>query len=107
MQLGRDAHGFQHYANVLCIELHSRHMEVCYFVFYTFQMSEIVIIKITSEMASNNTSKWEGNHQLIIIIEDWNASKCLSFSPMVILKKQAKVMVLKGTLNPSALPDDL
>lgn len=65
MQLGRDAHGFQYYANVLCIKLHSRHMEVRYFVFYTFQMCEIVIIKMTSEMASNNTSKWEGRESSI------------------------------------------
>lgn len=60
MQLGRETLGFSR----LCIKLGSRHMGVPYFVFYTFHMSEIVIIKVTSERASNNTSKWEGNRIL-------------------------------------------
>lgn len=31
----------------------------------------------------------------------------MSFSPTITLKKQAKMMVLKGPLNPSALPESL
>lgn len=65
MHSGRETHGFQQYVNVLCTELRSQHMEVHYFAFYTFQMSEIILKILTSEMASKNTSKWEGRESSI------------------------------------------
>lgn len=40
-------------------------MEVHYFAFYTFQVSEIILNILTSEMASKNTSKWEGRESSI------------------------------------------
>lgn len=58
-------------------------------------------------MASNNTSKWEGSESSI---NNYNwEMECIkmSFSPTITLKKQAKMMVLKGPLNPSALPESL
>ena len=56
MQSGRNPLGFSR----LRIKPGSRHMDIRYFVFDTFHTSEIVITKITSERASDNTSKWEG-----------------------------------------------
>lgn len=57
IQSGRETLGLSR----LRIKLGSRHMGVPYFVFYTLHMSEIVVIKGTSERISNNTSKWEGD----------------------------------------------